>query len=108
MVNIQPVVFPIIGTATKLGVSISAFATDAKTCTVYYALMTTETKRIVEDDFQLTDQQFADWGVDNSYIDQLVATKLGVVIVPESMDDNAVDNGGGGVQSATLGAPNSD
>jgi len=82
MVDIQPVVFPIVGTATKLGIAISGFATDAKTCSVYYVLMTTEAKTIIEDDFQLTEQQFANWGVDNSYIDQLVADKLGVVIVP--------------------------
>jgi len=108
MVNIQPVVFPIVGTATKLSVIVLGFPTSAKDCGIYYALLTDENVKIIEGNYQLTEQEFAAWGIDNSYIDDIVASHLNVVIVPESMDDDAVHNGGGGVQSATLGAPNLD
>jgi hypothetical protein len=82
MVDIQPVVFPIVGTATKLGISILGFTTDAKTCTVYYALMTDKTERIIEGNYQLTEDEFAAWGVDNNYINEVVANYLKVIIVP--------------------------
>jgi hypothetical protein len=108
MVNIQPVVFPIVGTATKLSVTVLGFATNAKTCGTYYALLTEDNVKVIENNYYLTEAEFTAWGVDNSYIDDIVASHLNVVIVPESMDDDAVDNGGGGVQSATLGAPNLD
>ena len=106
MVNIQAIEFPIVGTATTLTVTVLGFATDAKTCNTYYKLLTDDGKQCLDGNYRLTEQEFEAWGFENSYIDNIVASHLvGVVIVPESMDDDVVDNGGGGVQSVTLGAP---
>lgn len=105
MTRIQPVVFPILGTATKLSVTVLNFATNAKSCNTYYVLSTEDNKKVTDGNYQLTEAQFTAWGVDNSYIDNIVAAFLGVVIIPEITDDEEVDNGGGGVQAVTLGGP---
>jgi hypothetical protein len=81
MVNIQPVVFPIGGTATKLAVTVLGFPTSAKDCGIYYALLTDANVKIIEGNYQLTEAEFADWGVDNSYIDDIVANFLNVTII---------------------------
>ena len=104
MAKIQPVVFPILGTATKLAVTVLNFATNAKSCNTYYVLSTEDDKKVTDGNYQLTETQFTAWGADNSYVDNVVAAKLGVVIVPEFIDE-PVDNGGGGSQTVTLGAP---
>lgn len=81
MANIQPIVFPIIGTATKLEVLVLNFPTDAVTCTTYYKLTTDEGKVCTEGNYTLTDEEFEGWGEDNSYIDNLIATILGITII---------------------------
>jgi hypothetical protein len=87
MTNIQPVVFPILGTATKLAVTVLNFATNAKSCNTYYMLSTEDDMKVIDGNYQLTEAQFTAWGVNNSYIDNIVAAHLGVVIVPELTDD---------------------
>lgn len=104
MAKIQPVVFPILGTATKLSVTVLGFSTKAKTANTYYQLSTEQDKLCMEGNYQLTEAQFTTWGVDNSYVDNVVAAKLGVVIVSQFTDE-AMDDSGGGVQSITLGGP---
>jgi len=81
MTNIEPVVFPIVGTATKLSVIVLGFPTSAKDCGIYYALLTDKNVKIIEGNYQLTEIQFAAWGVDNSYIDEIVANFLNVTII---------------------------
>ena len=81
MANIQPITFPIIGEATTLNVLVLNFATDATTCTTYYQLMTEDGKKCAEGNYTLTEQEFADWGEDNAYIDNIVANQLGVIII---------------------------
>ena len=83
MTKIEPVIFPIIGTATKLSVLILNFLTSASTATTYYQLLTDDGVQCLQGNYQLTDQEFAAWGQDNSYIDDIVANYLGVVIINE-------------------------
>ena len=83
MTKIEPVIFPIIGTATKLSVLILNFLTSASTATTYYQLLTDDGVQCLQGNYQLTDQEFAAWGQDNSYIDDIVANHLGVVIINE-------------------------
>jgi hypothetical protein len=47
MTKIEPVIFPIVGTATKLQVSVFGFLTNAKTCGTYYALLTDENVKVI-------------------------------------------------------------
>lgn len=83
MTKIQPVIFPIIGTATKLSVLILNFLTSASNATTYYQLLTDDGVQCLQGNYQLTDEEFAAWGQDNSYIDDIVANHLGVVIINE-------------------------
>lgn len=83
MAQIQPVVFPIVGTATKLEVTLLPFKTDAITATTYYQLLTEEGKECIVGNYAMTPEEFAAWGVDNSYVDDIVASHIGVVIIGE-------------------------
>lgn len=85
MAQIQPVVFPIVGTATQLEVTILPFKTNAATCTTYYQLLTEENKECLGGNYTLTPEEFALWGQDNSYINDIVAAYLGVTIVADPM-----------------------
>jgi hypothetical protein len=82
MSNIEPIVFPLIGTATKLRVSVLGFLTNAVTCNTHYQLLTDDDVQCMAGDYTLTEQQFAAWGQDNSVVDGYVANFLGVIIVP--------------------------
>lgn len=79
--NISPVVFPIIGTATKMEVLILNFKTSATTVTTYYQLLTDEGKQCLDGNYTLSEAEYAAWGEDNSYVDQVVADHLGVTII---------------------------
>ena len=81
MANIQPITFPIIGEATTMNVLVLNFATDATTCITYYQLMTEDGKKCADGNYTLTEQEFADWGEDNAYLDNLVANQIGVTII---------------------------
>lgn len=81
MTNIKPVVFPIIGTATKLSVTVLGFATNAVNCNTYYQLLTDDGIQCIQGNYQLTDEQFANWGLDNSVVDYYVAEFLGIEII---------------------------
>lgn len=81
MAAIQPVVFPILGTATQLSVLILNFPTDAVTCTTYYQLLTDDGKQCAQGNYTMTEAEFAAWGDDNAYIDNLIANYIGVTII---------------------------
>jgi hypothetical protein len=79
---IQPVKFPLNqGTATILTVLVEAFLTDATTASTYYRLLTDEGKILQDGRYQMTPEQFAEWGKDNSVVDDYVAEYLGVTII---------------------------
>lgn len=80
MAKIQPIVFPIIGTATELNVLILNFQTDATTCTVYYQILTDDGKKCADGNYTLTEQEFTAWGSDNGYIDTIVANHLSLTL----------------------------
>jgi len=67
MAQIQPINFPFTGEATQLKVLILNFETTATTCTTYNEL--------------LTDDEFAAWGEDNTWIENCVAKDKGIIIL---------------------------
>jgi hypothetical protein len=81
MVNIEPIDFPIKGVATKMNVVILGFPTNATTTNTYYDLLTSDDKSCVSGNYQLSQEEFENWGTDNNYINQVVAGHLGVVII---------------------------
>jgi hypothetical protein len=81
-VAIQPIPYPLNeGTATRLSVLVLNFATDATTCTTYWQLLTEDGKVLSQGNYTLTEEQFAEWGRDNSVVNEYVAEYLGVVII---------------------------
>ena len=91
MANISPVIFPIVGTATKLDVTVLGFQTSATSCNTYYQLTTDDGIQCIQGNYNLTNEQFAAWGLDNSVVDDYVAEFLGVQIIGEveSLPENA-------------------
>jgi hypothetical protein len=84
MAKIQPIVFPLnAGTATEMSVLILQHTTDAITCGTYYELKTDEGKVLQKDNYYLTEDEFAAWGKDNSYIAECVANAIGVTIIKD-------------------------
>ena len=81
-VAIQPVVFPLNeGTATRMTVLVLNFPTDAVTATTYYQLLTEEGTQLRQGNYTLTEEEFAAWGTDNTYVNQCVADAIGVVLI---------------------------
>ena len=81
-VTIEPVVFPLgKGTATQMSVLVLSFSTDAITCTTYWQLLTEDGKKLDEGNYTLTAEEFAAWGTDNNYVNEVVANAIGVVII---------------------------
>ena len=84
MTQIQPIKFPLNqGTATEMSVLILNFQTDATTCTTYYELKTDEGAVLSNGNYTLTEEEFAAWGLDNSWVAQCTANAIGVTIIKE-------------------------
>jgi hypothetical protein len=82
MAKIQPITFPLnAGTATEMSVLILNFETSATTCTTYYELKTEEGNVLSNGNYTLTEDEFAEWGTDNTWVETCVANAIGVVIV---------------------------
>lgn len=81
-IAIEPVVYPLNeGTATRMTVLVLNFSTEATTCTTYWQLLTEEGKQLSQGNYTLTEEQFAAWGQDNSYVNECVADAIGVTIL---------------------------
>lgn len=81
MAKIQPITFPLNqGTATEMSVLIHNHFTDATTCTTYYELKSEDGAVLTNGNYTLTEEEFAAWGEDNTWVNQCVANAIGVVI----------------------------
>jgi hypothetical protein len=81
-IEIQPVVFPLNqGTATRMTVLVLNFDTTATTCTTYWQLLTEEGQQLAQGNYTLTEDQFQQWGTDNSVVNEYVANAIGVTIL---------------------------
>lgn len=83
MAQIQPVTFPIVGEAVTLEVTVAAFKTNATTTGTYYELKKADGTNVIVGNYQMTEEQFAAWGQDNSVVEEYVADALGLTIVTE-------------------------
>lgn len=84
MAKIQEVNYPFNEVATDLLVNVQGFSTTANTCRIHYTLTTEVGKQLLYDSYELTEEEFQLWGQDNSYLDDLAAEKLGVIIIPNT------------------------
>ncbi|CAB4137457.1 hypothetical protein UFOVP316_44 [uncultured Caudovirales phage] len=84
MAKVQPVEIPFEGVGTTLEVTVLPFKTDALNASTYNRLLSDEGKEVIPSwSYQLTDEQFAAWGQDNSVVDDYVAENKGLVIIGE-------------------------
>jgi hypothetical protein len=81
MIEIQPVVIAIKGTATQMSVLVLNFSTNASNCNTYWQLFDSNNNQLLDGNYTLTDEQFATWGTDNSVVNQYVADAIGVTII---------------------------
>lgn len=81
-VAIEPIVYPLnAGTATQMSVLVLNFTTEATTCTTYWQLLTEDGIKVADDNYTLTPEEFAAWGQDNNYVNQVVAAAIGVTLI---------------------------
>jgi hypothetical protein len=84
MAKIQPIEFPLAGTATTLEVTVLSFKTSDVTVVTYNKLLTDEGKEVIPGwNYSLTEAEYASWGEDNSVVDDYVAADKGLVIISE-------------------------
>jgi hypothetical protein len=67
---------------TELKIRVVSFDTDAVSCTLYYEVITDKEERLAEGNINLTEEEFAEWGKSNTYLDDLVLEKLGLQLDP--------------------------
>lgn len=81
-IAIEPVVFPLNqGTATRMTVLVLNFETTATTCQTYWQLLTEDGQQLAQNNYTLTEEQFAAWGLDNNVVNEYVAEAIGVTII---------------------------
>jgi len=81
-IAIEPIMFPLNqGTATRMTVLVLNFDTTATTCTTYWQLLTEEGQQLSQGNYTLTEEQFQQWGTDNSVVNEYVANAIGVTIL---------------------------
>ena len=81
MVQIQPINFPIKGTATQMNVLVLNFATNATTATTYWQLFTEDGTQVADGNYTMTEEEFNSWGLDNNVVNEYVANAIGVTII---------------------------
>jgi hypothetical protein len=82
MAKIQPVNYPFNEVATDIIVYVQPFSTSSNTCSIQYVLTTSSGKTLLTERYQLTEEEFYGWGQDNSYLDEIAAARIPVVIIP--------------------------
>ena len=77
MINITQVNFPLgQGAATKILIQVNSFPTNASTAQLYYALFNNSGKILFEDNYTLTQEEYENWGEDNTYLEDIILEKL--------------------------------
>jgi hypothetical protein len=81
MVQIQPLTIAIKGIATQMNVLVLNFATNATTAVTYWQLFNDKNECLLDGNYTLTEQEFATWGQDNTFVNECVAESIGVIII---------------------------
>jgi hypothetical protein len=81
MVQIQPLTIAIKGIATQMNVLVLNFATNATTAVTYWQLFSEDNESLLDGNYTLTEEEFATWGQDNTFVNECVAEAIGVIII---------------------------
>ena len=86
MAKIEPLIFPILGTATDFNLSVLQFNMEDSTAKFYYQLTSEpvygKNNLIAEGNLEMNESEFNGWGADNMYCLQWAANKLGLTLIP--------------------------
>ncbi len=63
---------------TQLLIRVMPFDTEATTCELYYMVSTDSGSQLADGNINLNEDEFANWGEDNTYLEDLVLNKLGL------------------------------
>jgi hypothetical protein len=63
-------------TATQLLWRTGAFQFGSVTCMTYYELLTDSNEVVISGNYELTEEQFENWGQDNAYIGDIILEYL--------------------------------
>ena len=81
-VAIEPVAFEVPkGTATRMTVKVLDFETTDVTTMTYWRLLTEEGLQLQQGNYTLTEEEFANWGENNNFVNKCVANAIGVVLI---------------------------
>lgn len=85
MAKIQPITFPILGTANEFNLKVLPFRMEDKQCAFYYEILKVEEdgkeQVFTSGNLEMTEAEFAGWGADNNYCLNWAAQKLGLTII---------------------------
>lgn len=85
MAKIQPIDVPHVGIGTTLEVTILPFKTSDTSAQTFNRLLSDEGLEVVPAwNYTLSEDEYADWGEDNSVVDDYVAAAKGLVIIPDA------------------------
>jgi len=80
MIQIKPIPIGIQKTeATNLLVSVAIPNTQDKTCQIGWRLLSEDLKNLETGTINLTEEQYAGWGEDNTYLEDIVLKELELV-----------------------------
>ena len=81
MIQIKPVQ---VGFPTKeaktIKIRVGSFTTNAVICPIFWELLSEKEEILASGNIKLTEEQFKSWADDNSYIDNIVLTTLGLEV----------------------------
>lgn len=80
MIQIQPIPLGIPEqNGTHLLVSVTIANTQDKTCRIDWRILSDDFKDLATGSIQLTEEQYAGWGDDNAYLEDIVLKELEIV-----------------------------
>lgn len=76
--KIKPLFYPNLGTATQIEVTVLSFATDSESCNTNWQMLRTDGSPLqgINGNYELTKEQFKNWGSDNNYVTLCVIKSL--------------------------------
>lgn len=85
MAKIQPITFPILGTANEFYLKVLPFRMEDTSCSFYYEILKIDEdksqKVLTSGNLDMTESEFSGWGADNKYCLEWAAKKLGLTLI---------------------------
>lgn len=77
MIEIVPINCGVLGFAKFVYVVVTNFPTSADTCMLLYYVYNEDRVVLIDKQYELTPEQFANWGTDNTYVENIILNLIG-------------------------------